>query len=99
MRRYIGTLLIGLTLAGSAAACAGRIRIYDDSRRDYHRWNSGEDRYFRIYLSEQRRPYIEFTRLNQREQAQYWEWRHSRDRDRDRDRNRDRDRDRDRDRR
>ena len=48
MKRYIGTLLIGLTLAGTASACAGRVRIYDEPRRDYHRWNGGEDRFYRV---------------------------------------------------
>jgi hypothetical protein len=90
MRQYIGTLLIGLTLAGSASACVGSVRVYDESRRDYHRWNGDEERFYRVYLSERRRPYIEFRRLNQREQEDYWEWRHSRERDRDRDRDRDR---------
>ena len=86
MRQYIGTLLIGLTLAGSASACVGRVRVYDEPRRDYHRWDGGEERFYRVYLSERRRPYIEFKRLNQREQEEYWEWRHSREGDRDRDR-------------
>jgi hypothetical protein len=102
MRKYIGTLILAATLAGSTAACAGPLRVYDSPRQDYYRWNSGEERYYRSYLAERRRSYVEFRRLNRREQQRYWEWRHSRRDGRDNDRNRDRyrepDRDRDRDR-
>jgi hypothetical protein len=77
MRPYIGTLLITAALAGSSAACVGRVRIYDSPRQDYHRWNRGEERFYHAYLAERRRPYVEFGRLNQHEQEEYWEWRHA----------------------
>jgi hypothetical protein len=76
MRQYIGSLLIGLTLVGSASACVARVRVYDEPRRDYHRWDGGEERAYRAYLAERRREYVEFRRLNKREQEEYWEWRH-----------------------
>jgi hypothetical protein len=83
MRGYIGTMLIAATLAGSTAACVGRVRIYDTPRQDYHRWNRGEERFYRVYLGERHREYVDFRRLNQRDQEEYWEWRHAHpDRDR-----------------
>ena len=103
MRKYIGTILLAAALAGSSAGCAGHLRVYDSPRPDYYRWDGGEERYYRSYLAERRRAYIEFRRLNWRDQQRYWEWRRSRpdpryaDRDR-RDRDHDLDRDRDRDR-
>ena len=98
MRKYIGTMLLAVTFAGSA--CAGSLRVYDGPRRDYYSWNSGEEAYYRAYLAERRRAYVEFRRLNRRDQERYWDWRNSHRDSRDRDRDRDRDRrDRDRDRR
>jgi hypothetical protein len=85
-------MLIAATIAGSSAACLGRVRVYDTPRQDYHRWDRAEERSYRAYLAERRQAYVEFQRLSRREQDEYWEWRHSRgDRDRD-DRDRDRDR-------
>jgi hypothetical protein len=76
MRQLISALLVATALAGSVG-CAARVRIYDEPRRDYHRWNGGEERAYRAYLAERRREYVEFSRLERRDQEAYWEWRHS----------------------
>ena len=76
MRQLISALLVATALAGSVG-CAARVRIYDEPRHDYHRWNSGEERAYRAYLAERRREYIEFSRLERRDQEDYWEWRHN----------------------
>ena len=47
MRKYIGTILLAAALAGSSAACAGQLRVYDSPGRDHYRWDSGEERYYR----------------------------------------------------
>ena len=92
MRQQIGIMLIAATLAVSGAACVGQVRAYGVQRQDYNHWDRNEERYYRAYLAERRRPFIEFGRLDRREQARYWEWRRAvrdvRDRD-DRDRGRD----------
>jgi hypothetical protein len=75
MRTLAGAFLLASTLAGSAA-CTGVIRIYDEPRRDYHRWADGEERAYRAYLVERRREYRPFKQLERREQEEYWEWRH-----------------------
>jgi hypothetical protein len=75
MRKYLTSLLLVTTLAGSTGACA--VRMYDEPRVDYHRWNGREERAYRIYLVERRREYLEFRRLDRREQEAYWAWRHS----------------------
>lgn len=76
MRRYmIGALLV-TGILGSAAGCAARVRIYDEPRRDYHRWDSREDQAYREFLRENRREYREFRLIDRRSQEEYWEWRH-----------------------
>jgi hypothetical protein len=52
-------------------------RYYDRDHRDYHEWNDGEDRSYRVYLGEQHRDYREFHHNNRREQQNYWRWRHN----------------------
>jgi hypothetical protein len=84
MRRHIATFLLIAAVTGSAG-CAGRTRVYDAPRRDYHRWNASEDRAYRAYLVERHRVYRAFSRLDGREQEEYWQWRHDHP---DRDRNR-----------
>jgi hypothetical protein len=75
MRKYLSSWLLLAALVAPLGACAAR--VYDQPRRDYHRWNSREDRAYREYLAERHREYREFSRLDRREQEEYWEWRHS----------------------
>ena len=77
MRRIFGSLLlIGSLVGATGCIVSTRARIYDEPNRDYHRWDSREDRAYRQYLSEQRREYRDFKTLNSREQGEYWVWRH-----------------------
>ena len=76
MRRYISSALLIGSLLGMTG-CVGRVRVYDEPRRDYHRWNANEDRAYRDYLREQRREYRAFGTLERRDQDAYWEWRHN----------------------
>jgi hypothetical protein len=76
MRRYISSLLLMGSLVG-LTGCVARARVYDEPRRDYHRWDSREDRAYREYLREQRREYRVFSTLDRRDQEAYWEWRHN----------------------
>ena len=75
MHRYIWSVLLVVALAGSTG-CLARVRVYDEPRRDYHRWNDGEERAYRVYLGERHREYREFARLERREQEEYWAGRH-----------------------
>lgn len=82
MKRLTGAFVLATVLAGTGA-CIGRVRIYDEPSRDYHRWNRAEERAYRAYLAERRREYREFRRLERRDQEEYWRWRHDHpDRDR-----------------
>jgi hypothetical protein len=51
-------------------------RYYDRDGRDYHTWNSQEDRAYRVYLEEHRREYREFRGRKAAEQREYFRWRH-----------------------
>ena len=51
-------------------------RYYDRDHRDYHEWNDGEDRRYRVYLGERHRDYREFRLTTRRQQNDYWRWRH-----------------------
>jgi hypothetical protein len=75
MRSWIGSLLVAAALMGTVG-CVGRVRVYDEQHRDYHRWDGNEDRAYRQYLGEQHRDYRAFNSLNKNEQGDYWRWRH-----------------------
>jgi hypothetical protein len=51
-------------------------RYYDRDGRDYHTWNTHEDRAYRAYLMEQHRTYREFRRVKVVDQRAYFRWRH-----------------------
>lgn len=51
-------------------------RVYDRAHRDYHNWNGDEDRFYRQYLDEQHHQYRAFSRMNRKQQLEYWRWRH-----------------------
>ena len=54
-------------------------RYYDTINRDYHPWNGDEDRRYRSFLDEHHRRYRDFSRLNKKQQREYWQWRHDHD--------------------
>ena len=72
-------LLAGATLSTPlvmGAADKHDKRYYDRGGRDYHKWDSHEDRAYRVYLGEQHRDYREFGKTKAAEQQQYFKWRH-----------------------
>jgi len=50
-------------------------RYYDKHHKDYHNWDSREDREYQRYQSE-RHEKRDFAHLNSRHQNAYWNWRH-----------------------
>jgi hypothetical protein len=69
-------LVVALGMTAGCAAGVG-LNVYDEPHRDYHRWNSGEERSYRAYLAEQHREYRPFGKIERPEQDKYWDWRHS----------------------
>lgn len=68
---------VGSLFAPSVASAQGaERRMYDRSHKDYHNWNTDEDRAYRQFLSEHHRKYHEFQRMSAKQQREYWKWRH-----------------------
>ena len=82
MHRFLilSALVLSTTLIGPVVARAdgnhSEKRYYDRNGRDYHTWNSNEDRAYRAYLQEQHRDYRDFNRVKRGQQQQYFKWRH-----------------------
>jgi len=90
--QYLSSLLLTAALAAPVAMRAaasprddrkdenrqGEInkRYYDKGHKDYHTWDSNEDRSYQRYQTEhhQRRAFVQ---LNNRQKTVYWNWRHS----------------------
>lgn len=80
MRRFLilsGFLLGAALIAPLAVHADDRDRrYYDRDHRDYHEWNSREDRAYRVYLGEHHRNFREFSREPRYRQTHYFRWRH-----------------------
>jgi len=86
MHRFLilSALVLSTTLIGPAVALADGgnhqdKRYYDRNGKDYHTWNSNEDRAYRAYLQDQHRDYRAFNKANRNQQQQYFKWRHTHD--------------------
>jgi hypothetical protein len=58
----------------------GAHRYYDGEYKDYHNWNSAEQRYWSNYWTTERRPYVSWNRANEAQRKAYWRWRHQQER-------------------
>ena len=80
MHRFLlSTLLLSSVLITPVALRAEDShdrRYYDREGKDYHTWNTQEDRAYRVYLGEQHREYREFPRVKVNQQREYFRWRH-----------------------
>jgi hypothetical protein len=85
LKKSLSALTVMLALGGTAllpvaAQAQGvELRFYDRSHKDYHQWNSNEDRFYREYLHEHHHKYHSFSRMNKSQQRAYWQWRHDHD--------------------
>jgi len=83
MRHFsiLGGLILAAWVIAPAAAVAedhrGEVRYYDRDGRDYHVWNSNEDRAYRFYLNDQHREYREWRTVRGPAQVEYFRWRHT----------------------
>jgi hypothetical protein len=78
IKGYLGPLVLGAAMLAPIliSGCAARVRYYDEYHSDYHRWDDGEARTYRVWLGERHYEYREFNRLSRDEQREYWRWRH-----------------------
>lgn len=78
IKGYLGPLVLGAAMLAPvlASGCAAHVRYYDEYHADYHPWNDGEARAYRVWLVERHYEYREFNRLSREDQRAYWNWRH-----------------------
>ena len=83
LNRYIISLFFGVMLASQVVmtGCAARVGVgydyYDPYYHDRHHWDDGEARFYSQWTVETHRPPDrDFSRMNKREQGEYWKWRH-----------------------
>jgi hypothetical protein len=78
IKRILGSafLAVSLFIAVAGSGCAARLRIYDESHSDYHKWDRNEDVVYRSYWNGRNQPYRDYDKLNKDEQKEYWNWRH-----------------------
>ncbi len=75
--------IIALMVSATAAlalpimGCAGGDVVYDPYRLDYHRWDRGEDRFYRQWEFRTNRNHMDFYRRSPGDQRAYWSARHS----------------------
>ena len=85
--KYLSFIFLTAALTAAAAPKAAALevvvatggdhtRYYDRNHHDYHEWNEGEDRSYRVYLGERHRDYREFRLTTAHQQSDYWNWRH-----------------------
>jgi hypothetical protein len=76
--RIIGMMLSATALASASAmtGCASGGLYYDSYGHDYHRWNRGEDRSYRLWETQTHRGHMDFNRRSVGEQHAYWGSRH-----------------------
>jgi hypothetical protein len=85
-RQFIAALalIVAFALPAALRAQAGisigtnGIRIFDSNKgqRHYHVYDDNEDRAYRLYLTQHRRPFVTFQEQNERQQRAYWQYRH-----------------------
>ncbi len=88
--RYLGLLLLGAAFMAPAGLQARggaqgephqndkkQKQYYDKDHKDYHTWDNQEDVTFRSWLDGRHEKYREFSKLDGKEQTQYWNFRHT----------------------
>jgi hypothetical protein len=90
--RYLSSLFLTAALAAPVAMMAtarpqddrnqenrqgeNNKRYYDKSHKDYHTWDSNEDRAYQRYQTDHHQTRA-FVQLNTQQQTVYWNWRHN----------------------
>ena len=72
-------LMLSAGALGSVSAmtgCATDGLVYDSYGHQYHRWDRGEERFYRQWEIGTRRSHMNFQRRNLGDQRAYWGWRH-----------------------
>ena len=89
--KFVGSAILTLALAAPATIMAApqpqeikarvdvqtsQKRVYDPQHKDYHNWDSNEDRQWKQYHSTEHLKYRDYSKASKKDQANYWNWRH-----------------------
>jgi hypothetical protein len=87
LRKWMTVVPFCMALIGSAAFAAPGYdrddrtrRYYDSDHRDYHSWNTAEQRQWRRYWTGERQSYVYWNRASDAQRRAYWRWRHEQER-------------------
>lgn len=87
--RWFATLALAMAFVSpivTTGCSEHQYRVYDPYYHDYHRWNNGEEGYYRQWANENHRdPNRDFRKLDKNDQQRYFQWRHQQDHDHDHD--------------
>jgi hypothetical protein len=72
----LALMLSAAALVLPITGCAGDELVYDPYWHDYHRWNPGENGYYRQWEAESNRDHLDFPNRTPGDQLVYWQWRH-----------------------
>jgi hypothetical protein len=86
MKKFLTVIPLSIALLAPLSAVAqyrdhdrdrDHDRYYDKHYKDYHQWNSGEERAWSRYWQDRHHNGVEWNRANERQREDYWRWRHS----------------------
>src|ERR1019366_6800530 len=65
-----------LTVAPGSLRAEDRRTYHDKRNNDEHHWDSHEDRAYRMWVKENHRKAVDFSKLKEDDRQAYWAWRH-----------------------
>jgi hypothetical protein len=82
--RIIGSLFLTAALMAPVSLIAAprpqsasvQVRVFDKDHNDYHNWDDNENQAWGRFQVETKKKPQEFSKVNKKEQSQYWNWRH-----------------------
>jgi hypothetical protein len=78
MHRFLTTAFFGaiLTIPAIVPTVLQAQTYHDAQHNDDHQWNAHEDQAYRIWLKQNHRKNVEFSKARAEDQQAYWAWRH-----------------------
>jgi hypothetical protein len=72
-------LVAPIAMAPKVLRAEGQMAVHtyhDKQHNDDHEWNGQEDKAYGIYVKQNHHKAGDFSKLNERDQQNYWNWRH-----------------------
>ena len=83
--RYVASFFLAAALAAPMLIMAAprpeeakvQVRVYDRKHKDYHNWDDHENQTWGVYLKNNHRPIVEYSKARKNDQDGYWNYRHA----------------------